>query len=86
VGDVVEAMKLGVEKKTEGFEVYNISAADTCSDWDSLKIAQCFYPDVPILDPEAFQRDKKKTLFKFSKAEKELGFKPRFSWREFMGG
>jgi len=82
--DVAEAFRLALEREGAKFAIYNIGAADTCTDWDSLRIAKFFYPEVPIRDPVAFLIDKKKPLFDISKAQKELGYRPRQNWREFL--
>lgn len=84
VWDVAEAFKLAIEKESNKLNIYNIGATDTCSEWDSLKIAQFFYPSVPIRNPEIFLIDKKRTLWDVSKAQRELGFRPKFNWREYM--
>jgi len=84
VQDVAEAFKLALEKERIKYGIYHIGATDTCSDWDSIKIAKTFYPGVPLMNPVDFLVDRKKTLFDISKAQKELGYIPRFNWREFM--
>jgi len=84
VRDVAEAFKLALEKEGVKFGIYNIGADDTCSDWDSIKIAKTFYPGVPLRDPVDFLVDRKKALFDISKAKKELGYRPKFNWREFI--
>lgn len=84
VSDVAEAFKLAIEKEEAKSCIYNIGAADTCSTWDSLKLAQYFYPGVPIRNQVAFFIDPKKALWDISKAQRELGYRPKFSWTEFM--
>lgn len=82
--DVVQAFRLGIEKRINGYEIFNIGAEDTPSDWESLKLAKYFYPEVPIRDPLIYFVDKKRTLWDISKARKELGYKPVYNWREYM--
>ncbi|MHA1835114.1 MAG: NAD-dependent epimerase/dehydratase family protein [Candidatus Baldrarchaeia archaeon] len=83
VWDVCEALKLAVEKADVKFRIYNIGASDTCSNWDSVKIAQFFYPNVPIRNPWVFLVERKKALWDISRAKRELGYMPKFSWTEF---
>ena len=84
VADAVEASKLALEKEGVKCDVYNIGAADTCSDWDSIKLAKFLYPEVPIRNPLAFLVDRKKPLWDISKAQRELEYRPKFNWREFV--
>jgi len=84
VYDVAEACKLALEKEDLKSGVFNIGAADTCSDWDSIKLAHYFYPGVPIRNPVDFIIDRKKALFDITKAQKELGYRPEFNWKEFV--
>jgi nucleoside-diphosphate-sugar epimerase len=84
VWDVAEACRLALEKKDVKYAVYNIGAADTCSDWDSLKIVQMFYPGVPLRNPLVFLVNKKATLWDISKAQRELGYTPKFHWKEYV--
>jgi nucleoside-diphosphate-sugar epimerase len=82
--DVVQAFRLCLEKKDIKYGIYNTGAEDTPSNWDSLKLAQFFYPEVPIRNPEIFLVDKKRALWDISKARKELGYKPMHNWKEYF--
>lgn len=84
VWDVAEAFKLAIEREGTNSSIYNIGAADTCSDWPSIKLAHFFYPDVPFRNLLPFLVDKKEALWDISKAQRELGYRPKFNWREFM--
>ncbi len=84
VRDVVQAFRLCVEKKDIKYGIFNIGAEDTPSNWDSLKLAQYFYPEVPIRNPLIYLVDKKKALWDISRARKELGYKPVHSWKEYF--
>jgi len=85
VRDVAQAFQLALEKKGVKHEVYNITAADVCSDMDSLELVKLYYPEVKsILNKNGFLADKKRTLFDISKAQKELGYKPKFNWRDYL--
>jgi len=85
VRDVAQAFRLALEKKGIEHEVYNIGAVDVCSDMDSLELVKLFYPEVKsISNRNGFQIDKKRALFDISKAQKELGYKPKFNWRAYL--
>jgi len=85
VRDVAQAFRLALEKKGVEHEVYNIGAADVCSDMDSLELVKLYYPEVKfILNPTGFLTDKKRALFDISKAQKALGYKPKFNWRDYL--
>lgn len=83
VRDVAQAVQLAVEAGAGGHRVYNIGAADICSEKPSLDLVREYYPDIGELrhvnrlisrpfDP----------LFSIERVVDELGFKPRYSWRE----
>jgi nucleoside-diphosphate-sugar epimerase len=82
--DVVQAFRLGIEKRINGYKIFNIGAEDTPSDWESLKLAKYFYPEVPIRDPLIYLIDKERALWDISKARKELGYKPLYNWKEYI--
>lgn len=83
VEDAVQAFILALEKAGVEHEVYNIGAADTPTELDSLELVRLYYPKVRFISNETgFLVNKKKALFDISKAQKELGYEPKFSWRE----
>jgi len=82
--DVAQAFELALKKKDIKFGIYNIGAADTPTKWESIKLAKYFYPDVPINNPVVFLVDKKRPLWDISKAQKELGYKPNYTWEEYI--
>jgi nucleoside-diphosphate-sugar epimerase len=85
--DVAQAFSLAIKKKDIKYGIYNIGAADTPSKWDSLKLAQFFYPDVPIRNAVAFLIDKKRALWDISRAQRELGYRPLHNseeWNKFL--
>jgi len=85
VRDVAQAFRLAVEKEGVEHEVYNIGADDVCSDMDSLELVKLYYPEVKFIsNKNKFLADKKKALFDISKAQKGLGYKPKFNWRPYL--
>lgn len=84
IDDVAQACKLALEKEAVGYNAYNIGAVDTPTDWSSLKLAMSFYPGTPIRDPELFLHSPKKPLWDISKAQRDLGYRPKSSWKDFL--
>jgi nucleoside-diphosphate-sugar epimerase len=82
--DVAEAFRRAVEKDELHSGIFNIGAANTCSNWDSIKLAKYFYPDVPILSISSFVAEPKKPLWSIEKARRELDYKPKFDWKEIV--
>jgi len=78
--DVIQAFVLAMKDKNAKHEIYNIGAPDTPTNMDSLELAKTFYPKARIRDEKAFRMNKKKALFDISKAQKELGYRPRVDW------
>jgi len=86
--DAAQAFRLSLEKLGDydlGYGIYNIGARDIFSQVDSLELIKRYYPDVKmILNEEGFLLDKKKALFDITKAQKDLGYEPKFTWREHV--
>jgi len=82
--DVAQAFKLSLEKNDIKCEIYNIGAGNTPTNWESIKLAKYFYPGVQILDPLSFLVDKKRPLWDITKAQIELGYRPEYSWEEYI--
>jgi nucleoside-diphosphate-sugar epimerase len=78
--DVVQAFLLALKKEGVEHEVYNIGAADTPTELDSLELARLYYPKAKILYEKEFHLNRKKALFDISKAQKELGYQPKVNW------
>jgi len=81
--DVAQAFRLSLEKKDVKYDIYNIGSLDTPSNWDSIKLAKYFYPNVRISNSLVFLVDKKRALWDISKAQKELGYKASYNWQEY---
>lgn len=79
VRDVCSAYRLALEAETRGFEAVGISASDTYAEIPTRDLLASEYANVPIADdfpPETYA-----ALFATQKAERALGFRPRFSCR-----
>jgi nucleoside-diphosphate-sugar epimerase len=78
--DVVQAFILALKNKDVNHEIYNVGAPDTPTNLDSLELAKLYYPKARILNETEFQNNRKKALFDVSKAQKELGYRPKANW------
>jgi nucleoside-diphosphate-sugar epimerase len=76
--DVASAFRLALENETVDHGTYFLSADDTMSRFESQRLLQRFFPDVP-LKQEIGGYD---ALVSHQKATRELGWAPRHSWRE----
>lgn len=77
------ALKALDENKTS-YEIYNIGATDVFSTVESLELIRRYYPEVKYIRNETdFLKDPYRALFDISKAQKELGYNPQYTWRDF---
>ena len=87
VRDLPQAFRLALKSLNEGktdYEVYNIGAADVFSKVPSLELIKRYYPDVAhIRNETGFLKDAYRALFDISKAQRELGYSPQYTWRDF---
>ena len=74
--DVAQACRLALEADLEGAEVF-IVAADTAMERESRDLMAEVYPEVPLRDVRG-----RRTLLSIEKARRELGYSPKYSWRE----
>ena len=80
--DVAQAIRHGLTADVAGTEAFLIAAADTCMTRPSMDLMTEVYPDVPV------RRDVPgtETLLAIDKARSVLGYSPRHSWRDHVGG
>lgn len=73
-----------LEEKRVDYGVYNIGAADVFSTVESIELIRRYFPNVKCIKNEtSFITDKYRTLFDISRAQRELGYRPKFTWRDF---
>lgn len=75
--DVAQSCRLALEADLKGAPHYVIAAADTVMDRPSAELMAEVYPDVP-LKKELIGYE---TLLSIDRARAELGYEPKFSWR-----
>jgi len=84
VRDVAQAFQLALENEVAAHEVYNIGAAQIAAEKPSLELIRTYYPQVPLIDERSFIENSHQSLLDISKAKRELGFEPQYSWRESL--
>lgn len=83
VRDVAQAVQLALEAGGGGHRVYNVGAADVCSEVPSLDLVREYYPDLSDLRrTERFADRPFDPLFSIDRVVEDLGFSPRYAWRE----
>ena len=86
VRDVAVAVRLALERETGPYEAFYISAADTFSPEPTLAFMQRKFGAIEdIRRPEVFEANPHAAIWDISKAERILGFVPRYDWRAFLG-
>jgi len=82
VRDVAEGCRRALEADVTGARNYVIAAADTVMDRPSSELMAEYFPTVPLTrDLERFE-----TLLCIDRAKAELGYAPRYSWRDALDG
>ena len=79
--DGAQAVRLGLERREPGVEVFVIANADTVMSRSSADLVAEVYPGVEVRK-ELGQHE---TLLGIDKARRLLGFEPRHSWRDHVG-
>ena len=83
VRDVAQAVQLALEAGGGGHRVYNVGAADVCSEVPSLDLVREYYPDLlDLRRTERFADRPFDPLFSIDRVVGDLGFSPRYAWRE----
>jgi nucleoside-diphosphate-sugar epimerase len=85
--DGAQAVRKGLETQITGHQVYIISNPDTCFRTKTDVLAKEQFPEVTF-DPKVVKESDPEgefggfeTLLSCAKARRELGFSPRYSWR-----
>jgi nucleoside-diphosphate-sugar epimerase len=75
--DGAAAISLAVKRAAPGFRAYNIAASDTGLSIPSRELVAGAFPGVPLRDIGEFE-----TLMSIDRARAELGFEPKYLWRD----
>jgi nucleoside-diphosphate-sugar epimerase len=75
--DAAQAVRKAVEAPLKGAEVFIIANADTVMTRPNAELMAAFYPSVPF----AAEVRQNETLLSIGKAQRLLGYEPRYSWR-----
>ncbi|MEO3875802.1 NAD(P)-dependent oxidoreductase [Nonomuraea sp. B12E4] len=81
VRDVAQACRRALFAEVTGARAYIIAARDTLMDRPSADLVASMFPDVPAHGPlEPYG-----SLLSSARAREELGYEPRYSWRDVLG-
>jgi nucleoside-diphosphate-sugar epimerase len=75
--DAAQAVRKSLEAPLKGAEVFIIANADTVMTRPNAELMAEFYPDVPF----TAEVGSNETLLSIGKAQRLLGYEPRYSWR-----
>jgi nucleoside-diphosphate-sugar epimerase len=75
--DAAQAVRKAVEAPLKGAEVFIIANADTVMTRPNAELMAAFYPNVPF----TAEVGSNETLLSIGKAQRLLGYEPRYSWR-----
>jgi nucleoside-diphosphate-sugar epimerase len=77
--DTARAFRLALEApELPAHGVYNITAADTMADEDSLELVARYYPDARLKS----KMTGRASFFDWTQAKLAFGYEPRYSWRD----
>jgi nucleoside-diphosphate-sugar epimerase len=85
VRDVCSATLLGLTAQVGPFDAFLLAAGDTLSSDPTQVLVEKYYPRIPWVGPpfpDYFSANPFRSLLDCSRAEKMLGWKPRFTWRD----
>jgi nucleoside-diphosphate-sugar epimerase len=80
--DGAQAVRLALEHRATGVDVFVIANADTVMSRPSAELAAQVFPDVPVNRKLVGNE----TLMSIDKARRVLGYEPRHSWRDQVTG
>jgi nucleoside-diphosphate-sugar epimerase len=80
--DGAQAVRLALEHEAAGMDVFIVANADTVMGRSSASLMAEVFPDVPIRK----ELGEHETLLSIDKARRVLGYEPRHSWRDEVGG
>lgn len=86
VRDVVNAFVLTLMgDHRSSFTCFNIGASDTASRLPTRELITRFYPDTPAIKGGIqLLQDDHAALYSIARAQEELGYKPKHTWREYV--
>lgn len=81
VRDAARCARLALESGITTAETFIVAAADTVMNCSNSQLVDAVFPQVPLA-PGA---DDYCTLLSIEKAAKQLGYRPKYSWRNILG-
>ena len=79
--DGAQAVRLALDYRVPGLEVFIIANADTVMTTPTTDLARAVFPDVPV----RHELGRHETLLSIDKARRLLGYEPRHGWRDAPG-
>ncbi|MDT0682639.1 NAD(P)-dependent oxidoreductase [Roseicyclus sp. F158] len=79
--DLGHAVERCLQTDGLGYRVFNIANADPSVDLTSAEIAERWYGGVPMRR----EMGERETFYDITRAREELGFEPKYDWREELG-
>lgn len=76
--DGAQAVRLALDYRVPGLEVFIIANADTVMTTPTSDLARAVFPDVPV----QHELGRHETLLSIDKARRLLGYEPRHGWRD----
>lgn len=74
-------MSVALKSDKTGHHQYLVAASNTCMRKSNSELVKSCFPDVKY-DPTKGEND---SLLSIEKARKELGYAPKFDWRDLVG-
>lgn len=81
--DAAACFRAALEAELDGYQVFNVSAADSFASEPTLPLIEALYGRVPeIRRPEVFERNPRASLLDTSRAREILGWAPSGDWAQ----
>jgi nucleoside-diphosphate-sugar epimerase len=81
--DAARAFRLALDYEGAAFDVFLLSAADSCTAQPTLERARRLFGHLPaVRDPARFEREPRASMIDASRARERLGWAPTSSWPE----
>ncbi len=78
--DGAQGIRLALQREGTGFEAFIIANADTVMNRPSAELMAEVFPDVPLRGTITGNE----TLLSIKKAQRVLGYEPKYTWRDFV--
>lgn len=80
--DAAQATRLALESGSTGHEVFHVGADDTCSPTPTRELIEKYYPHGNPVMAEGFPGREHEAVWSIRRLKEELGYTPKYSWRQ----